>query len=294
MTMKEKIQDIGEVPSFYSTQVLKAQRFYFDVHSRTHQGVTVVCGGREHCEPDFRIDRDDFPFYSIEYVARGRGELRLKGKTYPLVAGTVFSYGPDIPHVITTDPHDRMVKYFVDFTGPRALPLLLEHAPHPGQVVHASSPTQVLRIFDDLILNGQTVSRYSDLLCATILQYLVLKVAETAVSDDVTRNAAFATYQTCKEYIRENCRSLQSLPEIAEACNIDEAYLCRLFKRFGDLSPYKFLNRLKLNIAAGRLQSPDTTIKQIAYELGFSSPFHFSRAFKKAYGLSPDAFRQLR
>ena len=292
--MTEKIQDIGEVPPFYSKQVLEAQRFYFDVHARAHQGVTVVCGGREHCEPDFRIDRDDFAFYSIEFVARGKGELTLMGKNRPLVAGTLFAYGPGISHVITTDPRDRMVKYFVDFTGPGALPLLQEYAPHPGEVVRASSPTQILQIFDDLILNGQTVSRYSDLLCATLLEYLVLKVAETAVSDDSTRTAAFATYQTCSEYIRQNCLSLQTLSQIAEACNIDEAYLCRLFKRIGESSPYKFLNRLKLNIAAGRLQTPGVTIKQIAFELGYSSPFHFSRAFKKAYGVSPDAFRQLR
>jgi len=165
----------------------------------------VVCGGLEHCEPDFRIDRKDFPFYSIEYVARGRGELRLKGKTFPLVAGTVFAYGPDIHHVITSDPKDRLVKYFVDFTGPRALPLLETYAPHPGEVVRASAPTQILRIFDDLILNGQNVTRYSDLICATILDYLVLKVAETAVAHDFAGTAAFATYQTCSEYIRENC-----------------------------------------------------------------------------------------
>ena len=292
--MTEKIQDIGQVPAFYSTQVMKAERFYFDVHARGRQGITVICGGCEHCEPDFRIDRKDFPFYSIEYVARGKGELTLKNKTYALVAGAVFAYGPDIPHIITTDPRDRLVKYFVDFTGTRALPLLTEYAPHPGALIHTSSPAQILRIFEDLILNGQNVTRYSDAICATILEYLMMKVAETAVSHDFASSTALATYQTCCEYIRENCLSLQTLTQISEACHIDEAYLCRLFKRFGDLSPYKYLNRLKLNMVAIQLQTPDTTIKQIAYGLGFSSAFHFSRAFKKAYGVSPDSFRRRR
>ncbi|MFC1763295.1 AraC family ligand binding domain-containing protein, partial [Planctomycetota bacterium] len=140
--MTEKIQDIGAVPAFYSTQVLKAQRFYFDIHAQGREDLTVICGGCEHCEPEFRIDRDDFPFYSIEYVAWGKGRLILKNKEYTLVAGTVFAYGPKIPHTITTDATDRLVKYFVDFSGSHALSLLKTYAPQPGELVHAGSPNQ--------------------------------------------------------------------------------------------------------------------------------------------------------
>jgi AraC-like DNA-binding protein len=274
--------------------VLKAQRFYLDVQGLKRPGLTVVCGGCEHCEPDFCIDREDFPYYSIECVARGQGELVLAGKHYSLLAGTVFAYGPKTPHVITTHPKDRLVKYFVDFSGSKALSILREYELAPGTATHVHSPTQVLRIFDDLIGNGQSAGRLAGEICATLLKVLVLKVAETSVSYDFKGTAAFATYQTCCEYIQENCLRLQSLSEIAEACHIDEAYLCRLFKRFGDVSPYKYLMRLKMNVAAARLQSPDAMIKEVAYALGFSNPFHFSRAFKKAFGISPGAFRRLR
>lgn len=292
--MKEKIQDTGEVPPFYSTQVLKAQRFYLDVQALKRPELAVVCGGGEHCEPDFCIDRKDFPYYSIECVARGKGELILAGKKYPLIAGTVFAYGPKTPHVITTHARDRLVKYFVDFSGRQALALLREYELLPGTATHVHSPTQILRIFDDLIGNGQSASRFAGPICATLLKYLVLKIAETSVSYDFKGTVAFSTYQTCCEFIQENCLTLQSLSEIAEACHIDEAYLCRLFKRFGDVSPYKYLMRLKMNVAATRLQCPDTLIKEVAFTLGFSNPFHFSRAFKKAFGISPGAFRRLR
>lgn len=52
--------------------------------------------------------------------------------------------------------------------------------------------------------------------------------------------------------------------------------------------------RLKMNVAAVRLHAPGTLVKQVAAELGFSDPFHFSRAFKSIFGLSPEAFRRLR
>jgi AraC-like DNA-binding protein len=54
------------------------------------------------------------------------------------------------------------------------------------------------------------------------------------------------------------------------------------------------LLRLKMNHAAERLHQPGVLVKQVAEEAGFSDPFHFSRAFKSALGLSPDAFRRLR
>jgi AraC-like DNA-binding protein len=49
-----------------------------------------------------------------------------------------------------------------------------------------------------------------------------------------------------------------------------------------------------MNLAAERLQTPDVLIKEVAVELGFHDPFHFSRAFKSIFGLSPEAFRRLR
>ena len=71
-------------------------------------------------------------------------------------------------------------------------------------------------------------------------------------------------------------------------------FLCRLFSRFDNQSPYQYLMQLKMGAAAQRLQQEGTLVKQVAYELGFSDPFHFSRAFKKVFGLSPAAFRKLR
>ncbi len=75
---------------------------------------------------------------------------------------------------------------------------------------------------------------------------------------------------------------------------MNNAYLCRLFRRYDHQSPYQYLLRLKMNLAAEILQRPDALVKQVAEAIGFSDPFHFSRSFKTVFGLSPDAFRRLR
>ncbi len=73
---------------------------------------------------------------------------------------------------------------------------------------------------------------------------------------------------------------------------MDRAYLCRLFRRYDHQTPHQFLMRRKMHLAAERLQQSDLLVKQVAAQLGFADPFHFSRTFKRVLGLSPEAFRQ--
>lgn len=293
-TMRNEASATGSPPEFFSTQVLEARRFYLDISGRTQQPLTVVCGGCEHCRPGYQIDRLDFPFHSIEFVARGKGALNLAGREYVLSPGKVFSYGPGVPHRITTDADVPLVKYFVDFKGPGVRKMLDQYGLPPGTALHVILPEAILRIFDDLIVNGKADGRYSPPLCAAITQQLILKIAETAVTQEARTTVAFSTYQACREHIRENCLALWSLDQIAGQCHVDAAYLCRLFRRFDDQSPYQYLMRLKMTAAAQRLQNPEARVKEVAYELGFRDAFHFSRAFKKVFGVSPDAFRKLR
>ncbi|MBN2161410.1 MAG: AraC family ligand binding domain-containing protein [Pontiellaceae bacterium] len=59
---------------------------------------TVVCGGKEQCAADYRIERRSFKFHAIEFVAAGRGTLSMEGNTYELRPGMIFCYGPRTPH----------------------------------------------------------------------------------------------------------------------------------------------------------------------------------------------------
>lgn len=44
--------------------------------------------------------------------------------------------------------------------------------------------------------------------------------------------------------------------------------------------------------AAQILQTSDFSINKVSEKLGYSSPFQFSRDFKKYYGVSPNSYRK--
>lgn len=281
-------------PDFFSFQVREARRFYLDLAPPSDRPLAVVSGGCEHCTADYAIDRATFPYYSLELVVRGRGALVLAGRPYTLQPGALFAYGPGVAQHITTNPDEPLVKYFVDFTGPRAGELLAQFGPAPGTVARVLAPAEIQAVLDDLIGNGQRAGPHAARLCALLLEYLLLKIADSQVPWEATPTPAFATYLRCRQHLETHYVRLKTVAQAARECHVDQAYFSRLFRRYAQQPPHQFLLRLKMNLAAQRLHDPATLIKQVAAELGFADPFHFSRAFKRALGISPDAFRRLR
>ena len=281
-------------PGFFSPQVFSARRFYLDLNPAPDVPLAVVSGGLEQCTPDYSIHRSTFAFYSLEFVLRGQGRVKLRGRTYDLQPGTLFSYGPGVRHDIEAAGRDPMVKYFVDFSGPDAPPLLRTCQLAPGNISRVFLISEVQTFFDELIRSGIRGSRFAPDLCAGLLKCLALKIAESRSPLSGAGNLSFATFQTCQQHIQEHFLELKTLAQIARQCHVHRVYLCRLFQRYNHQSPYQYLMRLKMNHAAERLRVPGAMVKQVAEQVGFADPFHFSRAFKAMLGLSPKAFCQLR
>jgi hypothetical protein len=49
-------------------------------------------GGCEWCEPDFIVDRQEFPFLAFEFVPRGKGSVTQANRKHELEAGHAFFY----------------------------------------------------------------------------------------------------------------------------------------------------------------------------------------------------------
>ena len=67
--------------------------------------------------------------------------------------------------------------------------------------------------------------------------------------------------------------------------------LYRKVKALINESPSQFIHKIKLKKARILLTETELPLKEIAYKTGFSSPSHFSRSFKKAYGKSPSMIK---
>src|SRR5207248_1628193 len=117
---------------------------------------------------------------------------------------------------------------------------------------------------------------------------LLLKIAD-AGSPVQGQQQSYQTYLRCRAFLDENFEEVSTAEEAAAACHVDPAYLSRLFTRYDSESPYRYLLRKKMLLAAALLDEGRLIVREVADELGMD-PFHFSRVFKRVHGISPMGF----
>jgi AraC-like DNA-binding protein len=279
---------------FFSPQVFRARLFRRDLPGKTPGGLTVICGGCEHCTADYRIDRDDFPYWCLEFVVGGRGEVTVAGsRPRALEPGMIFLYGPGSAYRMRSDTDRPLVKYFVDFIGRRAASLLQETGFPAGATAHVFPLGAAAEAFDHLIDAGIDRAPRAARRTALLLEALLLGLADRRVPDGAAESRAFTTYRHCRgviDALDPKGATIRSIAATASACHIDSAYLCRLFHRFARTSPSRYLMRRRMEAATARLSHPDCLVKEAAAEFGFADPYYFSRAFKRFHGIAPIAF----
>lgn len=88
-------------------------------------------------------------------------------------------------------------------------------------------------------------------------------------------------------------KGIPSVTQCGEAMNLSPYYLSDLLKAETGKSAKEHIDLVLINRAKNRLLQSNVSISEIAYELGFDYPNHFSKLFKSKTGMSPKEFRTL-
>lgn len=86
---------------------------------------------------------------------------------------------------------------------------------------------------------------------------------------------------------------LPSVTYCADQLHISPNYFGDMVKKETGKSPQEHIQHKVINIAKERIFDPSKSLAEIAYDLGFKHPQHFSRMFKRSTGLAPNEYRNL-
>jgi len=96
-----------------------------------------------------------------------------------------------------------------------------------------------------------------------------------------------------KLFVEDNLTDQPAITEIAEKLALSTDGLYRIVKQHSGVSPKEFIiERLIMEARRRMYNEPNTSVKELAFELGFNDPGYFSRLFKKVTGKTIAAFYQ--
>lgn len=146
----------------------------------------------------------------------------------------------------------------------------------------------------------QLIDRHTqEIICVNIeslLKYSQRFYARQFITRKKSSNNYIVNFEKyLKNYFSENLihKGLPSVKQCGKALHISPHYLSDLLKEETGKNAKEHIDLFIIKKAKIKLQNKDLSISDIAYELGFKYPNHFSKFFRSKTGLSPSQYKSL-
>lgn len=117
----------------------------------------------------------------------------------------------------------------------------------------------------------------------TYIQELYVTITDAAVNRE---SGYSALVQNTIAYIKNNYSKNISLSDAAEVSQVSSSYLSLIFKQETGVNFSNYLTDYRMEMAKKMLVTTNKKIYEIADEIGFSSPYYFSKVFKEYTGMT--------
>ncbi len=259
--------------------------------------------GTRHKDEEWYHSHD---YLELAFVMSGVGRYRIAEKMYDVKEGDLLIFNPGVKHqaLLPEGKEVGTTEFFVGFSEVQMQGMYKNYIPlsTDGNILHTGGELRqkLFKICSAMetekTLSGQ--GRYF-IMKAYLMQMLVhviralsepVEVAPSGYSFESV-NKKYVVEQIVN-YFEDHYSEKISLERIAENMYLSTFYISKIFKSETGDTPIHHLINIRLEKAREILEKrPGMNIKEVAAMVGYEDAYHFSKQFKKHYGISPSQVR---
>lgn len=248
-------------------------------------------------------------YYSIIWIKKGIGKVKVDFSEYNYQANNVFSLTPYQPFMLDTN---ELVEGVVLNFHPDFFCIHRHHAEIAcnGVLFNTIYNPPLLKLEGDAIndfemlitkmqfeMQNESLAQY-EILISYLKIFLItasrLKTEQQEIVNEHSELEGHKSFilQDLKDHIEKNFRAKHAPAEYAQLLNITPKALSKLTKEHFDKTLTELISERIIIEAKRELYLTSKTIKEIAYELGYEDEHYFSRFFKNKVSISPKIYRE--
>lgn len=233
--------------------------------------------------------------YTIGFIEKGKRYLVYKDQAFSLDEGDLIVFNPGDSHsceqvddraldfrAVNIKP-DCMRKAVLDITGKDSLPYFRQ------PVLPNSELAGCLRELHTMIAEEEKDFKKEELFLL-LIEELIKEYSD--VEFPLARAPVSCEIQTVCDYLEENYAKNINLNDLCELAGLSKYYFLRSFTKQKGISPYRYLETIRINQAKQLLENGVRPI-DAALQTGFSDQSHFNHFFKRLIGLTPAQYRTI-
>ena len=254
--------------------------------------------------------RQRYGFYTIFLKEIKCGDIRYGCNYYDYEEGTLVFIAPDqvigIENQEYFQPEGKALVFHPDFIRGTSLGRHIQDysffSYEVHEALHLSDAER--KVIQDCIDNIEKelehpIDKHSKTLIVTnielLLNYCTRFYDRQFITRDVANKGVLERFEELlSEYFKSEKPRTEGLPTVgycAERLHLSANYFGDLIKKETGTTALDHIQAKVIDIAKNKIFDPRRSISEIAYELGFKYPQHFTRVFKQRVGSTPHEYR---
>lgn len=244
-------------------------------------------------------------FLELGFILSGQGRIRLENVVYEVGEGDLMIINPGQKHqALVKDLDNPTTEIFIGFSD-IALPGMEPNHLQLNQgspILHTTGELRqkLFRICSSMTAENAVCrpGRYF-MLKSYLMQVLLLLIREQVEPMECKTGYSFESVnkkyvvEQIVNYFEDHYQEKISLDQIAENMYLSSFYISRIFKSETGDTPIRHLINIRLEQAYELLENGwSGSIQEVAARVGYDDAYHFSKLFKKKFGVSPSQVKK--